>query len=222
MAERKPKARASAAKKPAAKASAAKAPAAKPAAKKAAAKTTAKATAPKPGAKEAAKEAAKKPAPPANLQERMDGVQGWMAEIERKQQRMTRIGGAAAVLAILAAGAALALGIMNQSDAASNDDLDDVEQRLDEIQGVVKKATEDQLKSVNNQVTSLNDRISSLESQLQQNAQTISTLQSQVNSANAAGTGAGTGFGAGAGAGTGADPGAGADAGNNNSGGTAP
>src|SRR6266536_681249 len=63
--------------------------------------------------KEAAKpaattaEEAKAKAPDPNLQERMEGLQGWMAEIERKQGRMTYFGLAAVVIAILAAGAAL-------------------------------------------------------------------------------------------------------------------
>ena len=46
--------------------------------------------------------------------ERMEGLQGWMAEIERKQERMTKFGGGAAILAVLLSGGALALGIINK------------------------------------------------------------------------------------------------------------
>src|SRR5687768_9672797 len=58
-----------------------------------------------------------KPAP--NLNERMEGLQGWMAEIERKQDRMTKIGGGAAIVAVLASAAALALGVIGMQSNAS-------------------------------------------------------------------------------------------------------
>lgn len=138
------------------------------------------------------------PHPAPNVEERIEGVQGWMAEMERKQERMTRFGGAAVLLAVLAAGGALALGIVNQQNSASKDDLEDVENRLDEIQTVVKNATEKQLKSVNESVSAMDQRISALDAQLKQNAKTIATLQSQVEAATAAAGAAGAATGAGA------------------------
>ena len=48
----------------------------------------------------------------------MEGLQGWMAEIERKQERMTYFGGARRSLAVLARPAALYLGIINKQDSA--------------------------------------------------------------------------------------------------------
>ncbi|MGZ5361757.1 MAG: hypothetical protein ACXWZW_09110, partial [Solirubrobacterales bacterium] len=132
---------------------------------------------------------------------RPESVEDRLAVLEGRQRRMTRFGAAAALLAVLVGGAALALGIINQQNAATKDDLDDVEQRLDEIQAVVKKATEAQLKSVNDSVTAVDGRVSSLDAQVKQQATTIATLQSQVNAlnaANAAGAGAGAGIGAGA------------------------
>jgi uncharacterized protein HemX len=125
-------------------------------------------------------------APALNMQERMEGLQGWMAEIERKQSRMTRVGGAAAILAVLAAGAALALGIINKQDAATKDDVDELREEVNSLSAAIEKQTEKQLGSLNQQVKGFETRIGSLEQQQQQNAATIASLQSRVNKQAAA------------------------------------
>lgn len=150
-------------------------------------------------AKAPAGAAAKGKTPAANMQERMEGLQGWMAEIERKQERMTRFGGAAAILAILAAGGALALGIINQQNSATNDDVDELSEQVSGTQDAVKAATEKQLKDLNTTISSLDQRLATIDAQQKQNAATIATLQTQVNNAAAAGAAAGAGAGAGAG-----------------------
>src|SRR5688572_27274414 len=99
--------------------------------KAAASKTTkvsaSKATASKASTAKAAP-ADKKPAP--NMQERIEGLQGWMAEIERRQARMTYFGGAAALVAIAASAGALYLGITTKDDAATKDDVDEIQNQL--------------------------------------------------------------------------------------------
>jgi uncharacterized protein HemX len=120
-----------------------------------------------------------------NLEERIEGIQGWMAEIERRQRRIVRLGGAAAILAILAAGGALALGIINQRDAATKDDVDEIKEALAGTQSAVKEATEKQLKSLNDTVASLDQRVQALSQQQAQSATTIATLQTQLNAVKA-------------------------------------
>jgi uncharacterized protein HemX len=153
----------------------------KPAAKKAAAKQPA--TRKLSAAKAPAAKAKPKVKPAPNMGERMEGLQGWMAEIERKQSRMTRFGGLAAILAIAAAGGALALGIMNQQDAATKDDVDELQQQVETLSGEIEKQTEKQLGTLNQKITGFEGRIASLEKQQKQNAATIATLQSQANTA---------------------------------------
>ena len=89
----------------------------------------------------AEKAAAAKPAegakPEPNLQERIEGLQGWMAEIERKQARITYFGGLALLLALGAAGAALYFGLTTHSDSATKDDLDALTKRVDSLQSQV-------------------------------------------------------------------------------------
>jgi hypothetical protein len=84
----------------------------------------------------AASKGRSKPAP--NLNERIEGVQGWMAEIERKQDRMTKIGGGAAIVAVLASAAALALGVIGMQGSASDDDLDELRDSVNALSGEVE------------------------------------------------------------------------------------
>ena len=157
----------------------------KPAAKPKAAKAPTKKAAAAPKAS-AAKAGGKKPAP--NMQERMEGLQGWMAEIERKQGRMTYFGGAAALVAIAASAGALYLGVTTKDDAATKDDLDDVEVAVEGTQAEVKKTVEQQLKTTNDQIATLEQQLSDLKQKQAQDAQDIATLQNQSNS-GAAGAG---------------------------------
>ncbi len=77
--------------------------------------------------------AGKGEAPAPNLQERMEGVQGWMAEIDRKQGRLTYFGAAAFLIAILASGAALYFGLTAKSDNSdTRDDIDELSTKVDQ------------------------------------------------------------------------------------------
>jgi hypothetical protein len=176
-------------------------------------KTTETKEAAKPAAKTAAgtKSAATKIAPGStpdpNLQERMAGLQGWMAEIERKQGRLTYFGIAAVTIAILAAGAALYFGLTAKSDSAKKGDLDALTKRIDDLEAAATKNSKDTQAALNTSVAQLQQSISSIQKQQSQNSANIATLQSQA-AAGALGKGAGAGAGAAGGLGTGLTPGA--------------
>jgi uncharacterized protein HemX len=131
---------------------------------------------------EAAKPAAGTTAAEPNLQERIAGLQGWMAEIERKQARITYFGGLALLLAIGAAGAALYFGLTNQSEGAKKDDLDALTNRVNSLQGAVTKNSKETQNALNASIAQLQQSISGLQKQQAQAAANISTLQSQVAS----------------------------------------
>ncbi len=107
----------------------------------------------------------------------MEGVQGWMAEIERKQQRTARLGGAAVVLAVLASAGALALGVVNQQNAATEDDVDALTEQVNELGASVKSQTEKELKQLNVRLSAIEERLSAVEAQQTQNATEIQNLQ---------------------------------------------
>ena len=137
----------------------------------------------------------KKPAP--NMQERMEGLQGWMAEIERKQGRMTYFGAAAALVAIAASAGALYLGITTKDDAATKDDVEAISEQVNAIQGEVKRAVEKELKLTNDQIATLQQSVEDLKKKQAQDAADIATLQNRANSGQGGG-GAGASGGAGA------------------------
>jgi len=124
--------------------------------------------------------AAPRPAPAPDLQERMQGLQGWMAEIERKQARMTYFGGAAAILALATAAVALVIAITGQQ--STQDDVDELRRDVSGLQQSVKTATENQLRGVSESLGSIDERIEALKSAQQRDAATLRTLQNQVNS----------------------------------------
>jgi uncharacterized protein HemX len=139
-----------------------------------------------------ANQAAKGTSPEPNLQERMEGLQGWMAEIERKQGRLTYFGLATLVVAILASIAALYFGLAAKSDKASKSDVDALTKKVDALQAAATKNSKDTQNALNASAAQLQASISALQRQQAQNAASISTLQSQA-SAGAFGKGAAVG-----------------------------
>jgi uncharacterized protein HemX len=158
------------------------------------------------GGKHAATEEAPKPAttttkpagaktPEPNLQERMEGMQGWMAEIERKQGRMTYFGAAGLLIAIALGGAALYFGLTTKSDSATKSDVDALTQKVDALQAAATKNSKDTQNALNASVAQLQSSISALQKQAAQNSANIATLQTQATSGafGKGGAAAGTG-----------------------------
>lgn len=142
-------------------------------------KTAAKPKGAASAAKSGRRASSAKPKPAPNMNERMEGLQGWMAEIERKQERVTRFGGAAAIIAVLAAGGALALGVLNQQDAASKDDVDELTAKVNELGESLKAGTEEQLKTLNGRIDGLEQQVKTLQQTQTQNTQDIASLRAQ-------------------------------------------
>jgi uncharacterized protein HemX len=152
---------------------------------------------PKEDAKPAApKDAAGAKSPEPNLQERMEGLQGWMAEIERKQGRMTYFGAAGLLIAILAAGAALYFGLTTKSDSATKTDVDALTRQVDALQAAATKNSKDTQNALNASAAQLQSSISALQRQQTQNAASITALQAQATSGafGKGGAAAGTGL----------------------------
>src|SRR3954464_11367570 len=121
--------------------------------------------------------------PEPNLQERMEGLQGWMADLERKQARLTYFGGLALLLALGAAGAALYFGLTAHNDSAKKGDLGALTNRVNSLQSAVSKNSKDTQNALNASIAQLQQSISGLQKQQSTAQQTLSTLQSQVNAA---------------------------------------
>jgi hypothetical protein len=129
--------------------------------------------------------------PDPNFAERMEGLQGWMAELERKQRRTTLLATFGTVLALLAAGGAVYLGVANPT-SASKDDFDDLEAQVETLQQQISAATADQnrLKQINTTLESLNARMSAAEQRASQTASQIAATKAQAQAAQQAATAA--------------------------------
>ena len=103
-----------------------------------------------------------------------------MAEIERKQARITYFGGLALLLALGAAGAALYFGLTTHSDSATKNDLDALTNRVNSLQGAVTKNSKDTQNALNASIAQLQQSIANQQKQQAQAAANIATLQSQV------------------------------------------
>ncbi len=147
------------------------------AAEKAAAKTGAT-TEEKTGTKPAAPTlGGRQPAP--DLPGRIDGLRGWLEEIERKQGRMLYFGAAALTIALLASGVALYLGLTAQSDKATKDDVDKVRESVTALQGDVSQLGAGR-KSLTQTISGLEAQVKGLQARQQQSEQQISALQKQA------------------------------------------
>jgi uncharacterized protein HemX len=120
--------------------------------------------------------------PPADLAAQIDGLRGWLGEIERKQGRMTYFGAAGLLIAIAAAGAALYFGITTHNDAATKTDLDQVEKDIAELRTEVTKANQGK-QSLNQTLTSLQQQLKSIQAKQQATDQQIQSLKSQPSAA---------------------------------------
>ena len=124
------------------------------------------------------------PAP--SLEERMEGMQGWMAEIEKRQERSSRFGGIAVLLAILASAAALVLGVMNRQDAATQDDIDELTDKVNDLGSSVERQTETQLSSIDQRLSALEQQIKSLTTRQREAEAQTNKLQTRVADAETA------------------------------------
>jgi len=154
-------------------------------------------------------------------QEQIDGLRAWLADIDRKLGVRTYIGGALAVLALAAAGAAIFLTLSLKQDAATKDDVNALRDQLSGVEQSAAQAAHSSVRSFDQRLTDLETRVDKLSTdqttskrELQVIQDDIKELRSQVSGGTgtsgtgsfggATGTGAGTGFGgSGTGAGTG-------------------
>jgi len=138
---------------------------------------------PKTGSRSHKKDAAKKPAakkagaskgassakkPPPDLPGRIDGLRGWLDQIERKQSRMTYALVAGLLIALATAGVALYLGIKNHQDAATTGDLNKVKDDVSQIRTQAQADTQTQVKTLSTQIAALQKQVAAAQATAQQ------------------------------------------------------
>ncbi|MFN2611942.1 MAG: hypothetical protein ABR536_01065 [Solirubrobacterales bacterium] len=117
-----------------------------------------------------------KPAP--DLPARIDGLRGWLDQIERRQGRMSYFGAAGLLIALATAGVALYLGISAQQDDARKSDLDDVKAEISKVQTDSAASVDKKLKTLNGTIAALQQQVTAAEQQAQQAKQAAAASQS--------------------------------------------
>jgi chromosome segregation ATPase len=103
----------------------------------------------------------------------MDGLLGWMTEMERRQGKITYFGGAAVSLAIGAAVLAILLALFTEADSVTEEDFQDLQEK-------VSGTTELELKGLSETIGSLDQRIEHQERQLRQGGEQVGALRSEL------------------------------------------
>jgi hypothetical protein len=107
-----------------------------------------------------------------SIAERLDGMRGWLGDLDRTVGVRSRIGLVLAAVAIGGAGAATYLALNAKEQSASDRDVKALQDRLNSVQ--------DDAKSTANDVTALRSSVNAARSQSSRANATASKLQSQV------------------------------------------
>jgi hypothetical protein len=107
------------------------------------------------------------------LSERLDGIRGWLGDLDRTVNVRSRIGLVLAAIAIGAAGAAIYLALDAKHNSASNGDVSALRDQLNALKGKTQASAGD--------VTALRSSVNAARSQASTANATASKLQSQVS-----------------------------------------
>jgi chromosome segregation ATPase len=100
--------------------------------------------------------------PRIDTQERIEGLRGSVAQVERRLALRTYIAAAVAVLALAAGGAGIYLALQAEEDAASEADVENLREELTGVEQTAVEAAEEDLQTVNETLADLERQISRL------------------------------------------------------------
>jgi uncharacterized protein HemX len=103
---------------------------------------------------------------------RLDGMRGWLGDLDRTVGVRSRIGLVLAAVAIGAAGAAIYLSLDAKQQSASDKDVSELQSRLGDVEREASDTAQD--------VTSLKSRVDNATQQASGASGTVKSLQSQV------------------------------------------
>lgn len=114
------------------------------------------------------------PATPQTLDERLDGMRAWIAQVDRKLGIRTYAGAAAVVLALAAGIVGVVLAVSAKDDSATKDDVNVLR---DQIESVSQEA----VASTKSDLSSLSDRLDALETKVDSMTATQRTTSSELD-----------------------------------------
>jgi chromosome segregation ATPase len=100
--------------------------------------------------------------PRIDTHERIEGLRGLVAQVERRLALRTYIGAAVAVLALAAGGAGIYLALQAEEDAATEADVENLREELTGVEQTAVEAAREDLQTVNETLADLERQISKL------------------------------------------------------------
>ena len=130
------------------------------------------------------------PQAPADPQERIDGLRAWVAQLHRKLAVRTYVGAAIAVLALAAAAVALVLTLDLNQDAATNGDVQSLQDQISAVEQSASQAAQQDVQALDRPLAELEDEVNRISTgqtttkrELRVVQDDIKELRSQVSSA---------------------------------------
>jgi cell division protein FtsB len=114
------------------------------------------------------------PPGPGEITARLDGIRGWLGDLDRTVRIRSRIGLVLAAIAIGAAGAAIYLSLDAKEQSASDRDVSSLRDQLQQVQQQSSETAQD--------VTSLKSSVDSARRQAADASSTVGSLRAQIKS----------------------------------------
>lgn len=130
--------------------------------------------APKPGEKPEI------PARPASVEERLDGIGSWLAQVDRKLGIRTYALGAALVLALAAAAVSLVLVLQLRDDAATKDDIGALSEQISAAEESAAQTAAEEIDALGDRMSQLESRVTALQGGQTDTDQQISVLEDDL------------------------------------------
>lgn len=124
---------------------------------------------------------------PATVEQRLEGLRAWIAQLDRRLGVRTYIGAAVAVLALAAGIVGVVLALSAKDESATREDVSELRGEVEDVQRKASETAEDELTAITERLDALDERVSSLasnqrtsESELQVVKDDIDELREQV------------------------------------------
>ena len=135
-----------------------------------------------------AQPATAKPVAVEPVEERIEGLRAWIAQLDRKLSIRSFAGGAALVLALAAGIVGVVLALSAKDESATKDEVRSLRDQVEAVQEEASKAAEDDLATLTERLDALEGRINSIaggqrttESELSVVQDDIDDLRSQIS-----------------------------------------
>jgi DNA repair exonuclease SbcCD ATPase subunit len=136
--------------------------------------------------------------PSTDLQERMEGLRAWLAQLDRKLGLRTYVGAAIAVLTLAAAAVALVLVLSLRQDAATEEDVQALRDEISSVEQSASQAADSRVSALEQRLDDLEDEVNRISTAQSTSRRELEVIQDDIRELRADVSGAGSAQGGGA------------------------